>query len=94
MAHFVYIMASRPGGALYTGRTCDLRNRLAAHRAGLSDHTARYNIRRLVWFEEHEDFETSLRRERSLKRWKRDWKVALITQSNPNWHDITAQIPS
>ena len=94
MAHFVYILASRPGGALYIGRTCDLGTRVAAHRAGFSKHTSRYKIDRLVWFEEQDDFETSLRRERSLKRWKRDWKVALITQSNPNWHDITAQIPS
>ncbi|WP_420557016.1 GIY-YIG nuclease family protein [Roseovarius sp.] len=94
MAHFVYILASRPGGALYTGRTCDLRNRVAAHRAGFSEHTSRYKIDRLVWFEEHEDFATSLQRERSLKRWNRDWKIALITQSNPTWQDITAQIPS
>jgi len=93
MVHFVYIMASRPDGALYIGRSRDLRNRIEAHRAAVSGHTAKYNIRRLVWFEAHEDFETSLRRERSIKRWKRDWKLALITEHNPNWHDVTAQIP-
>ena len=93
MVHFVYIMASRPGGALYTGRTRNLRDRVEAHRAGLSEHSAKYNIKRLVWLEEQEDFETSLRRERSIKRWKRDWKLALITEHNPNWHDVTAQIP-
>ena len=93
MAHFVYIMASRPGGALYTGRARDLRRRIEAHRAGLSEHTAKYKIRTLVWFEAHEDFETSLRRERSIKRWRRDWKVALITSGNPGWRDVTAHIP-
>lgn len=94
MVHFVYIMASRPCGALYTGRTRNLRNRVEAHRAGLSEHTAKYNIKRLVWFEEHMDFDTSLRRERAIKRWRRDWKNALITKANPDWHDLTAQIPS
>ncbi|PQO22475.1 excinuclease ABC subunit C [Rhodobacteraceae bacterium WD3A24] len=93
MAHYVYIMASRPGGALYTGRSRNLRARVEAHRAGLSEHTAKYNIRRLVWFERHEDFETSLRRERSIKRWRRAWKIAVVTESNPAWHDVTAQIP-
>lgn len=93
MAHFVYIMASRPGGALYVGRTRDLRNRVDAHRAGLSRHTAKYKIKTLVWFEQHTDFDLSLRRERSLKRWRRGWKDALITDANPNWKDLTHAIP-
>ncbi|MBU3261132.1 GIY-YIG nuclease family protein [Roseovarius sp. PS-C2] len=94
MAHYVYIMASRPGGALYTGRTRNLRMRVEAHRTGLSAHTAKYGIKRLVWFEQHDDFETSLRRERSIKRWRRAWKLMLITEANPDWHDLTAQIPA
>lgn len=93
MVHYVYIMASRPGGALYIGRSGNLRARVEAHRAGLSRHTAKYKIRRLVWFERHEDFETSLKRERQLKRWRRAWKDALITEANPNWHDMTHAIP-
>ncbi|QYX58623.1 GIY-YIG nuclease family protein [Roseovarius sp. SCSIO 43702] len=93
MTHFVYIMASRPGGALYTGRTRNLRNRIEAHRARLSQHTARYRIKTLVWFEAHEDFETSLRRERAIKKWRRGWKIALITENNPGWQDVTAHIP-
>ncbi|MBZ0122926.1 MAG: GIY-YIG nuclease family protein [Roseovarius sp.] len=93
MAHFVYIMASRPGGALYTGRTANLRTRIEAHRAGLSAHTAKYRIKTLVWFERHDDFEMSLRRERSIKRWRRDWKITLIVAANPGWHDMTAHIP-
>lgn len=93
MTHFVYIMASRPFGALYTGRTHDLRSRVGAHRAGLSAHTAKYNIGRLIWFEPLDDFETSLRRERSIKRWHRAWKIALITSANPDWRDVTSEIP-
>lgn len=90
---FVYILASRPGGALYTGRSRDLRQRVAAHRAGLSRHTARYKIRTLVWFEAHRDFGDSLRRERQIKRWRRAWKIQLITEMNPDWRDLTAEIP-
>jgi putative endonuclease len=93
MAQWVYIMASRPGGALYVGRTGNLRARVEAHRAGLSEHTARYRIRTLVWFEEHSDFEASLRRERSLKRWRRAWKDQLILGVNPEWKDVTNLIP-
>ena len=93
MAHFVYIMASRPAGALYTGRSANLRQRVEAHRAGLSRHTAKYNIKTLVWFEAHAQFDHALRRERSIKRWHRAWKIQLITQANPNWRDVTYHIP-
>ena len=93
MPHFVYIMASRPGGALYVGRTRDLRARVEAHRAGLSEHTAKYGIKTLVWFEAHETFEASLVRERRIKRWRRAWKDPLIMEMNPEWQDITGWIP-
>ncbi|MCL1628999.1 MULTISPECIES: GIY-YIG nuclease family protein [Roseinatronobacter] len=93
MAHYIYIMASRPVGALYTGRTSDLRRQIEAHRAGLNTHTAKYNIKTLVWFEAQDDFEHSLRRERALKRWRRGWKIALITEFNPNWKDMAHAIP-
>ncbi|MDQ2088843.1 GIY-YIG nuclease family protein [Marimonas arenosa] len=89
MSHWVYILASRPGGALYTGRSINIRSRVEVHRAGLSEHTAKYKIRTLVWFEEHEEFETSLRRERSIKRWRRAWKNRLIAEFNPDWRDLT-----
>ncbi|QMU57293.1 MAG: GIY-YIG nuclease family protein [Boseongicola sp.] len=93
MTHFVYIMASRPGGALYIGRTNGLRRRLEAQRAGLSAHTAKYKIKTLVWFEAHADFEASLRRERSIKRWRRSWKDQLIMEMNPGWRNISGLVP-
>jgi len=88
------MLASRPRGALYVGRTRDLRQRLIAHQRGLSVHTRKYKIRTLVWFELLDDFETSLRRERSLKRWRRSWKDALVEETNPDWRDVTWQIES
>lgn len=93
MAQFVYIMASRPCGAIYIGRTANLAARVEAHRANRSEHTAKYKIHTLVWFEPHEDFETSLQRERAIKRWPRPWKNALIAERNPHWQDVTAHIP-
>ena len=93
MPHFVYIMASRPFGAIYTGRTSSLRSRVEHHRAGRSRHTAMYKIKTLVWFEAHDDFQSSLVRERRIKGWRRAWKEELIGSSNPEWRDVTHQIP-
>ena len=94
MAHFVYIMASRPGGALYIGRTADLRQRVEQHRSGKGGlHTAKYRIDRLIWFEAHEEFEVSLLRERRIKRWRRSWKDHLIMETNPQWRDVTGEVP-
>ena len=92
MSHVVYILASRPHGALYTGRTSNLASRLAAHRAGFSTHTAKYNINQLVWFETHDAFASSLLRERRIKRWRRAWKEALIEAENPHWRDLSGEV--
>ncbi len=94
MAHYVYILASRPGGAIYVGSTGDLRRRLKQHRmARPGSHTARYNIRTLVWFEEHPDFAAAFARERQLKNWQRTWKIRLIAEVNPAWSDLSPEIP-
>lgn len=94
MAHFVYILASRPGGAIYIGSTSDLRKRLDQHRSGvLGGHTARYGIKTLVWFEVHARFVDAFARERQIKRWARAWKDQLIMGVNPEWRDMTADIP-
>ena len=86
--HYVYIMASRPNGTIYVGRTGDLIGRAYQHREGRASFTQRYRIDRLVWFEGHDEFESSLRRERQLKRWRRTWKNALIAETNPDWDDL------
>ena len=91
--HYVYLMASRPRGAIYVGRSSNLRARVEAHRAGMSVHTAKYNINTLVWFEAHESFDASLQRERSIKRWRRAWKDALVEGVNPDWRDVTHLVP-
>ncbi|OHB30599.1 MAG: hypothetical protein A2790_23085 [Phenylobacterium sp. RIFCSPHIGHO2_01_FULL_69_31] len=89
MVNAVYIMASRQHGTLYVGVTSDLHSRVAQHRDGSADgFTKRYGVKRLVWFEEHDSIVTAIRREKSLKKYKREWKVNLIERENPRWTDL------
>lgn len=89
MAHFVYILASKPNGTLYVGLTKDLARRIGAHRQGLAPgFTGKYGVKRLVYFETHEDPLAAAQRERAVKRWRRNWKIALIERDNPDWTDL------
>lgn len=90
-AYWVYIRASRPGGAIYIGVTNDLEKRVGEHRAGTgSQHCRRYGIGTLVWCEEFQDVREAIQRETSLKRWPRKWKTDLIYKTNPTWADLLA----
>ena len=85
----VYIMASRWHGALYTGVTSDLIKRVYEHKSGLIDgHTKKYDIKNLVWFEMHEDMENAIKKEKLVKRWKKQWKYNVIEKDNPDWKDL------
>jgi putative endonuclease len=85
----VYMMASRRHGTLYVGVTSDLISRVAQHRDGTFEgFTKRYGIKRLVWFERHDAINLAIQREKSLKRYKRDWKINLIERENPDWNDL------
>jgi putative endonuclease len=87
--HYVYILASRPGGALYVGVTNDLLRRVAEHKQGLvKGHTKRYNIDKLVYFEQYADVRDAIQREKNMKHWPRVYKTRLIGQSNPTWRDL------
>ena len=86
---FVYLLASGVRGTLYVGVTSDLPKRVWQHKSksapGL---TARYGIDRLVWYEQHDNAESAIRREKQIKEWKRDWKMNLIERDNPHWIDL------
>ena len=85
----VYILASRPCGTLYIGVTAHLLARLYQHRTGsMPGFTARYGVCRLVWYEFHADMPSAIAREKQLKAWRRDWKIALIEEDNPRWEDL------
>jgi putative endonuclease len=86
---YVYILASRIGGTLYIGVTNDLIRRVSEHRLKLAKgFTKKYEVGRLVYFEQFDDAENAIRREKRLKKWNRAWKIHLIEELNPNWDDL------
>ncbi|MBO9543590.1 GIY-YIG nuclease family protein [Caulobacter sp.] len=89
----VYIMANQRLGTLYIGASGDLNRRIWEHREGLiPGFTKKYGLKRLVWYEPHDDMGTAFQRERSLKRWPRQWKINLIERENPDWDDLYASL--
>ena len=85
----VYMLASGRNGTLYIGVTSDLIQRVWQHRNELAaGFTRRHGIHTLVWHEVHETMESAIAREKSLKEWKRAWKLALIEDTNPYWRDL------
>ena len=87
--YFVYLLASGKHGTLYLGVTNDLVRRVYEHRTkAVPGFSARYGVDRLVWFETHEAIEGAIVREKKLKKWRRDWKIRLIEESNPEWVDL------
>lgn len=87
--YFVYILTSQRNGTLYVGVTSDLPRRIWEHREGLIDgFTKRYGVKKLVHYETFENVHDALHRETRLKKWKREWKINLIQQTNLEWHDL------
>ncbi len=90
---WVYIMADRYRGTMYTGVTSFLPARIQQHRSGVgSDFCARYGLTRLVWAEHGDTIYDCIAHEKRIKRWKREWKFALIERGNPEWNDIFDQL--
>ena len=86
---WVYLMANRYRGALYVGVTASLAHRVTQHRAGAgSVYCARRSLTRLVWAERGDDIALCIEHEKRLKRWRREWKFALIEKANPEWDDL------
>ncbi|MCC8984641.1 GIY-YIG nuclease family protein [Bradyrhizobium acaciae] len=89
-AYYVYILASRRHGTLYIGVSNDLRNRLTLHRSGRgSKFVKKYGVTRLVYVEVYASPQEAIAREKALKEWRRDWKIRLIEQDNPEWGDLS-----
>jgi putative endonuclease len=86
---FVYILASERNGTLYVGVTSNIPERMTQHREGVgSVFVKKYGVTRLVWFEEFPLYADAIRRETGIKRWRREWKIALIEKHNPQWIDL------
>jgi putative endonuclease len=90
---YVYMLASTRYGTLYLGVTSDLVLRVWEHREAFVDgFTKTYCVKRLVWYETHEEIVAAITREKQLKRWNRTWKINLVHQTNPLWRDLFDKI--
>ena len=91
--YYVYILASRKNGTLYTGVTSDLLKRIYEHKQNLMDgFTKKYHVHNLVYYEVHNDIGEAIAREKQIKKWKRRWKIELIEKMNPHWKDLYDEI--
>jgi putative endonuclease len=89
MSFWVYMLASSRNGTLYAGMTDDLVRRIWQHRSGaVPGFTQKYDVKQLVWYEEHQTREAAFQRERQIKKWNRGWKLELIEEANPDWRDL------
>ena len=89
MFFFVYILASKKNGTLYTGSTDNLKVRVWQHKNITNKgFTSKHGVDRLVWFETHDSRAAAFTRERQIKEWKRAWKLELIEKANPDWSDL------
>jgi len=90
---YVYILASQRNGTLYIGVTSNLIRRVWEHRNEVvPGFTQEYGVKRLVWYEVHEDIHAAITREKQLKKWNRAWKIRLIEERNSTWHDLYPEI--
>jgi putative endonuclease len=89
MAYYVYIMARAKNSTLYVGVTNDLVRRVYEHKEGLVDgFTKKYSTKMLVYFEVHEDVNEAIKKEKLVKKWRRNIKYQAIGRMNPNWEDL------
>jgi putative endonuclease len=87
--YYVYVLSNKPRGTMYVGVTSNLVQRVWQHKEDqVEGFTKRYGIKMLVWFEQHEDVEQAILREKQIKKWDRLWKVELIESNNPQWNDL------
>lgn len=89
----VYIMASQRNGTLYIGVTSNLSQRVWQHKNKyFKGFTSKYNISLLVYYEMHCDIHAAIKREKNMQAWKRLWKLRLIEEMNPEWHDFYSEL--
>ncbi len=90
--YFVYILANKSNKVLYIGVTNDLERRMYEHKNKMvTGFTNKYNLTKLVYFEETSDVKSAIEREKQLKNWHREWKINLINRFNPDWKDLSGE---
>ena len=92
-SYYIYILASRRNGTLYIGITNDIVRRVYEHKNDVIDgFTRTYGVHILVYFEQFDNAESAIQREKNLKFWHRAWKIRLIESMNPKWKDLYNEI--
>ncbi|HMQ70663.1 MAG TPA: GIY-YIG nuclease family protein [Ignavibacteria bacterium] len=92
-SYYVYILANKRNGTLYTGVNNNLLRRVIEHKRKLiKGFTEKYNVDKLVWYEQTNDVRTAIEKEKQIKKWYRKWKLELIEESNPEWKDLFYEI--
>ena len=85
----VYMLASKRNGTLYTGVSSNLLKRVWEHKNNqVEGFTNKYGVHTLVWYELHNTMDSAIQREKTIKNWKRAWKVKVIEKMNSHWHDL------
>jgi len=89
-SYFVYILTNHSNKVMYVGITSDIERRIAEHKSKLiPGFTAKYNVNKLVYFEQYSDPENAILREKEIKAWRRSKKNDLVNQTNPEWKDLS-----
>jgi putative endonuclease len=89
----IYILTNRSHGTLYIGVTSQLATRITQHKEkSVAGFSHKYNLDKLVYYEQFDTMYNAITREKQLKNWRREWKIKLIEQFNPNWNDLSAEL--
>lgn len=87
--YYVYILSNKKHGTLYIGLTNNLERRMFEHKHKLIDgFTKKYGIDKLMYFETFQYINDAIKREKNMKKWKRQWKIELIEEDNKFWKDL------
>ena len=89
--YYVYILSNKKNGTLYIGVTNNLERRIFEHKHKLIEgFSKKYNLTKLMYFEIFQHIDEAIKREKRLKKWKREWKINLIEENNPDWKDLAS----
>ena len=88
--YYVYLLSSKKNGTLYIGVTNDLERRMFEHKNKLVEgFSSKYGLDKLIYFEIYQYVNDAIKREKNMKKWKRQWKINLVEKDNPNWEDLS-----
>jgi putative endonuclease len=91
--YYVYILANKKNGTLYVGMAKELEKRVVRHKSKKANQfAAKYDVDKLVYYEKHKSQEDALKREKQIKKWRRQWKMKLIENHNPEWDDLFREV--